>query len=184
MVSAARKQQNVKAQQRFRELPHPVISGMPTKRGSKRERQKRRVEELEKTVENLVPLPSNSSEGGQYQRRPDPQDVLFGYGLVLDDTALERVTAGQVTLKDILKTGLKAHGLLPSSSTITPEEPQGTSNHDRILVPQNGMHAHPDSLPDVYFNQLRVKQVDTVAAFRSNAEPLGISFENLINPYA
>ena len=53
---------------------------------------------------------------------------------------------------------------------------------DRILVPQNKNLVYPHSIPDIYSNNLRVKQFSLVAAIRANAELLGLTFEEITSP--
>lgn len=105
----------------------------------------------------------------------------------LDETSRSRLISGDVTIQDILQTGMDVLGLRRTSASNRTDSP-GRENlssvlrTDRILIPHNRMLIHTHSLPCVYTNHLRIKQFSTLAAIRANAELLGLTFEEIIDP--
>ena len=128
-------------------------------------------------------------------------------GAEVEGTLKSGLLSGQLALKDIIQAGLGAlrqrnnarvvettdgddgnyhddiaigieqNGLLRSKSGVVP-----VLCTDQIILPVNRMRMPPaEILPSAYSNCLRLKQFSLLAAFRANAQMLGISFDYLID---
>ena len=133
------------------------------------------------------------------QSHVDTKAFIQRHVLGLNDRALEKIDSGQVGMADILRAGLTSLQLLaPEADTQSPScslESRGSNSSrqvdppaglraDRIIVPQNKMHIQTHSLPEDYFNSLRLRKYVTVAALRANADLLGVAFEKMIHAEA
>ncbi|VUC30007.1 unnamed protein product [Clonostachys rosea] len=188
-ISERRRQQNLRAQKNYRE------------------KQKRRLEVLEhllsagagpvdrdKTIGSTSASDTSQttpqlSRGTAGQRSPSPSpditinnsdvDVMKILAATVAPDKMEwiktQMVESNMTIQDIIKAGLDVlQQRIPRTTA------QGLRT-DRILVPRNGMRAHPVSLPDMFTNHLHIKLFSTVAAFRANAEAMSINFDDLIN---
>ncbi|KAH7324297.1 hypothetical protein B0I35DRAFT_423859 [Stachybotrys elegans] len=185
-VSDRRRQQNVRAQKKYRE------------------RQKRRMECLEDLLSTQVlrgsigtdlQQPSSAPPSSSLSSTP-PMTLMESLGRLveqdgnLDDDTRARIESGQVTLQAILKAGLETLQLQQVKAHSEPserigEESQPVLRTDKILVTRDRMHGHPGSpLPSVHTNHLRMKQFLMVAALRANAELLEVTFQQLTDPDA
>ncbi|KAH8822008.1 hypothetical protein F5884DRAFT_769693 [Xylogone sp. PMI_703] len=109
--------------------------------------------------------------------------LLLENGL-LDEGTRNLILKRRLTLADILKSGLHALtqnvGVGVEGANI--DDPNGTEKNDENLIPrtdkivmlQNRNRLVTESLPDIYKNNLRIKQFMFVAACLANAEALGI----------
>ena len=110
--------------------------------------------------------------------------------LILDDKTGLQILEGKIDIRTVLKAGLETllqdalvdadvHG---STSSAVTQEHTATSiqlRTDRILVVQNISKEYVAPLPDIYRNNIRIKQLLFVAACVANASLLGLSLEGL-----
>lgn len=134
--------------------------------------------------------PSSLSGPSPTTPKDDPLQTLrliFNHVGDVDERTSARIRSGEITIRDILQAGLNslnAHLADPSEHTHEKENGQPCSalRTDRILILKNRKLVHSHSLPSVYTNQLRLKQLSPVAAMRANAELFGLTFEELTDP--
>jgi hypothetical protein len=114
--------------------------------------------------------------------------LLQQEGLALDEKTRLQISETKIDLLSILKAGLEAlsHGTLVDvdCSTSHGNREGCTTNSpplrtDKILVLQNANKEYVASLPDIRRNNIRIKQVQMVAACVANASSLGLSLESL-----
>ncbi|OJJ50585.1 hypothetical protein ASPZODRAFT_126478 [Penicilliopsis zonata CBS 506.65] len=120
------------------------------------------------------------------------QGILQEEGNKIDEHTRRRVFSGALTITDILRAGLEA--LSARNSEKSSDEEQASDDDDgsagsaespalrtnEIFVLENRMQTTTRTLPCVYSNHLRIKQVSIIAAIRANAEMIGVSFAELI----
>jgi hypothetical protein len=118
----------------------------------------------------------------------DVIDQLLGEDGIWDEKLKSRIIEKRLTLRDILKSGLKALAHADQSDavivTANPDEGEhGDRNPilrtDKILRLQNMNNDSTRSLPDLHRNNIRIKQFLFVAALSANAESLGLSLDIL-----
>lgn len=105
----------------------------------------------------------------------------------IDERTSVRIRSGEITIQDILQAGLDSLNLPSgdSSKEICANDngpPCPALRTDKILILKSRRLLHPNLLPSVYTNNLRVKQFSTISALRANAERFGFTFEELTDP--
>jgi hypothetical protein len=105
----------------------------------------------------------------------------------VDEIAYNQIMSGEISISQIFRAGLRHTPARtpqnPSSNdTFLIDESTVTLRTDRILVPENGMRVHAYALPNVYANNLRLKQFTTICALRASIEAVGLDFSMLSNP--
>lgn len=105
----------------------------------------------------------------------------------LSETLKARILRNDITLHDILRSGLRFLAYEDLSTGRNPTSDHDMTAHDgkkavlrtdKILLLRN-LNTHlANSLPDIHKNNIRMKQFLFVAALAANAESLGLTFDN------
>ena len=115
----------------------------------------------------------------------------------LSDTLRNRILDKDIPLHEILRSGLRllAHedrsrgaGSIADIARVEHNDEKPALRTDKILLLQNRNRHPPESLPDIYKNNIRIKQFLFVAALAANAESLGLNIEittqrNAVSPF-
>lgn len=105
----------------------------------------------------------------------------------IDETAYNQIMSGEISISQVFRAGLRHASTRPPQNLLCNDrflldEPNVPLRTDRILVPENRMRVHAHALPNVYANNLRLKQFTTISALRASIESLGLTFTMLSNP--
>ncbi|EEA20845.1 conserved hypothetical protein [Talaromyces marneffei ATCC 18224] len=105
----------------------------------------------------------------------------------VDETSYNQIMSGELSISQIFRAGLRHVPTRPpqnplGNDTFLVDEPNPPLRTERILVPENKMRVHAHALPNVYANNLRLKQFTTISALRASIESLGLTFSMLSNP--
>ena len=104
----------------------------------------------------------------------------------LSDTLRNRILDKDIPLHEILRSGLRllAHedrshgaGSIADIAGVEHNDEKPALRTDKILLLQNRNRHPQESLPDIYKNNIRIKQFLFVAALAANAESLGLNIE-------
>lgn len=105
----------------------------------------------------------------------------------VDETAYNQIMSGEISVSEIFRAGMRHASIRRphrplNNATVLIDELNVPLRTDRILVPENRTRIHVHALPNVYANNLRLKQFTTIAALRASIESLGLTFSMLSNP--
>jgi hypothetical protein len=100
----------------------------------------------------------------------------------VDEAVYSRILSGEIPISEIFRAGCDVPAQPPQNPPINGTLSNPALRTDKILVPENKMRVYADALPDIYSNNLRLKQFTTVSALRASAESLGLTLGMLSSP--